>query len=151
MQRVVCVGNSLCHDDGVASAVGQLLESHATMLGSFEVVHVAEIGLACLDAFLGVEHVVVVDAVVTGNPPGDCRVLANLEFTPRATCSIGHAVTLASLLELAAQLAPKDRAPRVTVIGIEAENLEPFGTTLSPSVLAAVPQAVELVLLVLGV
>jgi hydrogenase maturation protease len=149
-QRVVCVGNELCHDDGVAYAVGEALKTRCSSSDALEIVPVAELGLSCLDAFLDVEHVIVVDALTTGSRPGTCEILTNLEIAPRATCSIGHAISLASMLELVAQLQPDRGAPKLTVIGIEAEDLSPFGTTLSPSVLGAVPRAVDLVMAALS-
>jgi hydrogenase maturation protease len=150
LQRVVCVGNELCHDDGVAFAVSRALRAQAPTLEGVEIVHIAEFGLSSLDAFLDVEHVIVVDAVTTGSQPGNCHRLDTLEFAPSSTCSIGHAISLSSMLELVSHLQGTERTPRVTVVGIEAENLLPFGTTLSPAVQAAVPKAVELVLLALG-
>jgi hydrogenase maturation protease len=145
-RRILCVGNELCHDDGVALRVGNELESRLAAVDDVEVHYLAELGLSTLDAFLGANHVIVIDAVTTGHPPGTCTLSTNLPFAPKATCSIGHAVSLDSMLELVAALGPTDSAPRVTVVGIEAENLAPFGTTLSPPVLAAIPKAVELAL-----
>jgi hydrogenase maturation protease len=149
-QRVVCVGNELCHDDGVASLVGRAIEAQCGPLDDIEVVRIAELGLSYLEAFLDVEHVVVVDAVVASDAKGRCTVMADPQCAPNATCSVGHAISLSSVLELVARLQPVVGRPRVTFVGIEAENLAPFGTTLSPSVLAAVPEAVELVMTALG-
>lgn len=144
-RRVLCVGNELCHDDGVASVVGRLLERHGSDLDDVEVIHAAEFGLSSLDAFLGAEHVVIVDALVTGQTPGTCRIIDGNDFAPAASCSIGHAITVSSMIELVARLSPEGKAPKVTLVGIEAENLLPFGTTLSASVEAAVPAALALV------
>jgi hydrogenase maturation protease len=149
-QRVVCVGNELCHDDGVASLVGRAIETRCGTLNDIEIVRIAECGLSSLDAFLDVEHVVVVDAVAASDATGRCTLIADPEFAANTTCSVGHAISLSSMLELVAQLQPVGGAPRVTFVGIAAENLAPFGTTLSPSVLAAVPEAVDLVMTALG-
>lgn len=149
-QRVVCVGNPLCHDDGVAFVVRAALTPSLSSRTDVELVDIADFGLASLDAFLNVEHVVVVDAVTTGRSPGTCRVLETLEFAPKMTCSVGHAVSLASMLELVALLQGVERTPKVSVVGIEAENLMPFGTAISSAVRAAVPKAVELVLAALS-
>jgi hydrogenase maturation protease len=109
------------------------------------VLEAGEFGLSCLDAFLGASQVVVVDAITTGDPPGHCKVWTEPSFMPSATCSIGHAVSLASMLELVSQLEDVC-CQRVSVVGIEAADLTPFGTTLSPSVREAIPKAVQLVL-----
>jgi hydrogenase maturation protease len=145
-QRVLCVGNDLCHDDGVAKIVGELTRERCQLLPEVEVVFAPEFGLSSVDAFLGVDHVIVVDAVVTGRRPGTCRQMPPDDFSSSASCSVGHATTLHSMLQLVARLQGSRGAPTVTVIGIEAENLTPFGTTLSDPVSAAVPQAVDLVM-----
>lgn len=144
-RRVLCVGNDLCHDDGVASVVGRLLESSGEDLNGVEVIYAAEFGLSNLDAFLGAEHVIIVDAMLTGKSPGTCSVLDAPSFAPSASCSIGHAVSISCMLELVTRLSPDGKAPKITLIGIEAENLMPFGTSLSTSVEAAVPAALALV------
>lgn len=144
-KRVVCVGNELCHDDGVAAAVGRALEPYVN-LADLEIVFAAEFGLSTLDAFLDVQQVVVVDAITTGGVPGACSLHADLDFMPSATCSVGHAITLSSLLELVARLRDDATPPRVSVVAVEAENLAPFGICLSPRVQQAIPLAVELVL-----
>lgn len=140
-RRVLCVGNVLCNDDGVALAVAARLREMA--LGA-TILEAAEFGLSCLYAFEGASQVVVVDAVATGANPGDCRTLTDLSFIPSSTCSIGHAISLASMLELITELG-EGSVPRVSVVGIEAENLSPFGTDLSPRVYDAIAHAVELV------
>ncbi|HMA92685.1 MAG TPA: hydrogenase maturation protease, partial [Polyangiaceae bacterium] len=87
-KRVVCVGNELCHDDGLAAAIGRILESSLDT-SQVEVVFAAEFGLSTLDAFLDVQQVVVVDAIATGGAPGTCCLHEDLSFIPSATCSIG--------------------------------------------------------------
>ncbi|HEY5961739.1 MAG TPA: hydrogenase maturation protease, partial [Polyangiaceae bacterium] len=109
------------------------------------IVRVAELGLSSLDAFLEVEHVIVVDAVVTGRQAGSCSYLSQLAFAPSASCSIGHAVPLDALLTLVDALGSDGQAPGVTIVGIEAVDLSPFGTNLTPEVEAAVPKAIALV------
>lgn len=144
-KRVVCVGNELCHDDGVAAAIGRALEPYVDS-ADLEIVFAAEFGLSTLDAFLDVEQVVVVDAITTGGAPGACSLHEDLDFVPSATCSIGHAITLSSLIELVARLRDDAVPPRVSVVAVEAENLAPFGIRLSPQVQQAIPHAVKLVL-----
>lgn len=140
LRRILCVGNLLCHDDGVALVIAQRLREARVPA---EVIEAGEFGLSCLDAFQGAEQVIVVDAVSTGAPPGTCALYSDLSFIPSSTCSVGHAISLASMLELVRTLG--ERVPRVSVIGIEAACLSPFGTRLSDAVEAAIPAAIELV------
>jgi hydrogenase maturation protease len=141
-RRVLCVGNVLCNDDGVALAIAERLRAESVDAAILEA---GEFGLSCLDAFTGASQVVVVDAVTTGDPPGLCKVWTDPSFIPSSTCSIGHAISLSSMLELVSELGG-GAIPRVSVVGIEAENLAPFGSVMSQPVLDAIPQAVKLVL-----
>jgi hydrogenase maturation protease len=139
-RRVLCVGNSLCHDDGVAFAIADSLRE----LGiDAEILEAGEFGLDCLDVFIGASHVVIVDAVCTNEAPiGHCTVLSDPTIIAKGTCSIGHAITVSAMLELVRTL-EHGRLPKVRLVGIEAGNLAPFGTTLSPAVRASIPAAIR--------
>jgi hydrogenase maturation protease len=93
--------------------------------------------LDLIEAWAGHEEAIVVDAVVTGAPPGTilewdaiAKPLPAIQFR----CST-HAFGIAEAVELARVLG---RLPqRLTIYGIEAANFEPGGAP-SPEVLAAV-------------
>jgi hydrogenase maturation protease len=108
-----------------------------------------------IELWRGCARVVVVDAVRSGAPPGALRVLqtgAALDPLPEsAWAPTGrggrHAFGLAAAIELARALR---RLPaQVVVVGVEAEGCE-RGEPLSPAVAAAVPEAVNAVVAVIG-
>lgn len=143
-RRVLCVGNELCHDDGVAIHVGEILR-RMPCLGA-DVVVLAELSLDTIEWMVDAERVVVVDAMVTGSAPGRVMVDRHPRRTREATTSVGHAVTLGAVLQLADRLRDGHAPLRTSLIGIEAADMSPFGTTLSAKVRAAIPLAVCAVL-----
>lgn len=98
--------------------------------------------LDLLDDCVGVDLLVVVDAVRTGTaPPGSVSV-HRLEDLPAQAAAprSSHAVPLQEAVRLAEVL---HRAPgRVLVVGVEAEQFE-TGAPLSPAVAQALPAAVD--------
>jgi len=136
-------------DDGV----GPLVAAHAAAISSAarDVGPLSE-PLDLLDYCDGVDLVVVVDAVRSNAKPGTVRVV---EMNVEAKVDDGevdtlvegvtstHGIGLAGVLRLARAVG---RAPsRLVVVGVEGEEFA-LGHELSPSVRAALPEAVRLVL-----
>ena len=144
---VVGLGSPDQGDDAVGLEVARAVEA----LGLPEV-HTAvhEDPTALMHLWEGFDVVVVVDAVMTGRPPGAITVIevgaGRPQLPPEAWAATGrggtHAFGLATAVELARVLG---RLPgRVTVVGGEAAAFAP-GTALSPEVAASVDDAVAIV------
>ena len=98
----------------------------------------------------GVDATLVIDAVVSGKPAGTLTVLevgaGQTPLDPATWAETGrggtHAFGIATAVELARTLG---RLPlRVTLVGVEAASFEQ-GTTLTPAVEQAVPEALDAV------
>ncbi|WP_191907841.1 hydrogenase maturation protease [Nocardioides cynanchi] len=146
---VVGLGRSDRGDDGVGPAVARSVATRPDAATGL-LVCTQEDPTALLDLWEGHDHVVVIDAVVTGAPAGTLHRLelgADAPPLPSGTwAETGragtHAFGLAATVELGRAL---HRLPAtVVVVGVEAGCLE-IGTTLSPPVAAAVAAADELV------
>jgi hydrogenase maturation protease len=146
---VVGLGRSDRGDDGVGPEVARLVE---TRLGGDSDVQVLveEEPTALLDLWEDHDHVVVVDAVVTGGRVGTVHRFelgadaAPLPEAVRAKAGRAgtHAFGLAAVTELGRAL---HRLPaRVVVVGVEAASLD-VGAGLSPPVAGAVEAAAEVV------
>jgi len=96
--------------------------------------------LTLMEAWAGAEAVVLVDAVVTGAPPGSVhRFDASERALPaRLNGTSSHDLGLADALELSRALASLPR--RVIVIGIEGDDFS-AGAPLSPPLRAALETA----------
>jgi hydrogenase maturation protease len=136
---VICLGNDLRGDDGagleVARLLRPLLPAHVALLESDG--DPAEI----VDAWAGAPLAVVVDAVVSGAPPGTVHHQAGLDARAGSRPS-SHALGLADAIALGRALGrlPADLA----CYGIEAADLT-LGRPLSPAVRAAARSVAEAV------
>ncbi len=136
--RIIGYGNLDRGDDGAGIIAAERLRE----LG-FDSVTCTGDGLELLEAWRGHEHIIIIDAVMTGAPAGtlhrwdDCQSLP-LSATPTST----HGLGLAQAIDLAGTL---DLLPaRVSVWGIEGKNFA-AGTGMSPEVASAIDELVELV------
>ena len=98
---MLCLGNEMIADDGVGPAVAAELRDHSV---DAEVVESCLAGLALLDDLLGVQRLIVVDAVGTGMaPPGTVRVLTEDEVAA-SPAGWQHAMGLFESIDLARAL-----------------------------------------------
>jgi hydrogenase maturation protease len=147
---VLCVGNPIARDDGLGIRVARIL-ADATLPPGVTIEERPNLGLDLVDLLRSHDRLVIVDAMSTGAQPGACRVLdasqaADLASVPYCC----HAIGLAELLRIAARLDPEAAAHRVLLVGVEAAVLHEFGTALSPPVRQALPEAVAVVLRLVG-
>jgi hydrogenase maturation protease len=143
---VIGVGNRMRSDDGAGPAVldrlGGLVPTDVGLVESMG--DVAQI----LDAWKSSERVVIVDAVMSGSPPGTVRRLDGRSGVPTSWRSpSSHLIGLAEAIELGGSLG--SLPDEVTVFGIEAENVD-GGTALTASVGAAVDEVAEEILMLVS-
>jgi hydrogenase maturation protease len=143
---ILGVGNPIACDDGVGIRVALILRT-LPLPRNIIVQLRATIAIDVLELLPEYDRIVIVDAMKTGAAAGTCRVLDVAEASAlAATPYCCHAIGIAELLRIAHAAAPLRVAPRVVLVGIEAERLQEYGTELSPTVQNALPQAVRLVL-----
>lgn len=142
---VLGLGNPVLTDDGVGFAVVE--EVRKRIPAADVTVSQASVGgLSLLELVVGYDRVVIVDAIRTaGGTPGEVHQLSPDDFRGSIRAASTHDVDLATALELGRQLG-MEIPDEMVILAIEAADVESFGEELTPSVAAAVPQAVELVL-----
>lgn len=135
--RVIGVGTDWRGDDAAGLAVADRLRCAGPP--GLEVVRCAGGAAELLDAFDGADDVVVVDAVVSGAPPGTVHRLTAPEGVAGARPGGGtHDAGVADAVALAAALG---RLPaRVRVVGIEAADTAMGCATLTAEVARAVDE-----------
>jgi hydrogenase maturation protease len=145
---VVGLGRRDRGDDGIGPEVARAVAGRLPR-GSLVRVLEQEDPTALLDLWEGHDHVVVVDAVVTGQPAGTVHRFDLGTHAPPLPPEVHadrggtHAFGLATAVELGRALG---RLPaRVVVVGVEAGRVG-VGTTLSPCVARGVVAATALVL-----
>jgi hydrogenase maturation protease len=132
-----CLGHPDRGDDAVGPLVAERLRAAGAAL-----LDCNEEPTRLIDAWDGLELVVVVDAVRSGAAPGTVHRVESdvLPLPPDLGLASTHAFSVADALELGRALG---RAPRrVVVLGVEGAAFE-LGDPLSPAVEAAIPQVVE--------
>jgi len=144
---ILGLGNPILRDDGVGVHVARALQP---LLAGHDDVVVEEAslgGLRLLDALAGYGRAILVDAIMTrGGRPGDVYHLSSEQFQSCLHVSSSHDVDFGTALAAGTWLGMK--LPReLRIVAIEVENVVDFGEEMTPAVAAAVPRAVEAVLL----
>ena len=120
---VLGLGNILLQDEGVGVAVIERLQRRYRVPDEVELLDGGTSGMSLLEDMRNREHVIVVDAVRTGKPPGTEVVLTGGEV-PAFLCNkvSPHQLALSDVL---ANLALMSESPhQVTVVGMEPLSLE---------------------------
>ena len=136
---VLGLGNRILCDDAiglmVADRLGELLEGRADVLAT------EEAGLALLDLIVGYDRLLIVDAILRGNPPGTLLEfdLASLEWANTAN---PHATGIPEVLALGRSLGQK-MPTSVLVLAIEVAEPYTIREGLTPALASALPAAVE--------
>jgi len=148
--RILCLGNELVRDDGVGIRIGQIL-SALPLPECVRVELVPQLGFDLLDVVAEADRVVLVDAMSTGRAPGTCVTLDGRAIERySAGASASHTIGIAELMDLAHRLAPARPPATLHFVGVEGVQFAEYGTELSPPVAAAIPNAVDAVLRVVG-
>jgi hydrogenase maturation protease len=143
---VIGVGNRMRSDDAAGPAVLDRLRAAAP--AGVELVESMGDVAQILDAWSGASRVVIVDAVMSGSPPGTVHELDGRSGVPTSWRSpSSHLIGLAEAIELGDSLGSLPE--EVAVFGIEVENVA-GGTALTAPVEAAVAKVGETILILVS-
>lgn len=131
--RIIGLGNALRGDDAVGLVVARRVRE---LLPGADVLELSGEPAELLDVLGdGVEHVVLVDAVTSGAPPGTVHRLDASEAAPVVDATTTtHGLGLAETIELGRAL--ERLPPRLLILGVEGRSFE-VGAPLSPDVVRA--------------
>lgn len=151
---IIGLGNPILGDDGVGWVVAQQVANVYQGNRDIEIDCLSLGGLSLMERMTGYKHVILIDAIHTGLHPIGTVVTLPLSDLPNPSAGHTTAVHDASLqtaLNVGRSMSiPLPDDGSVQVVAIEAENVYDFTEELSPSIAAAVPQAVESVLKLLA-
>jgi len=143
---VIGLGNPVVRDDAVGLRVAQAIEPLLRGRSDVDVAEDVWGGLRLMERMMDFDRAVIVDAIVTGAPPGTIHRLRVSDMPTQRSAS-AHDVNLPTALAFGRQSGahlPAD--DQVLLVGIEAADILNFGEDLTPAVAAAVPRAVQMVL-----
>lgn len=140
---VLGVGNILLSDEGVGVRAVEKLQQEFALPAEVEVIDGGTTGMEMLEDLACADHILIVDAVRSGNAPASIVRIAGEQVpvffrTKMSPHQIGLSDVLATLVLTGEQ------PGGVTVIGIEPVSLE-TAMALSPQVEAVLPEVVSLV------
>jgi hydrogenase maturation protease len=146
---VLGLGNPLLRDDSIGLRVVRELRQHCQDDRNIEIGEDYWGGLRLMERMIGYDRVIIVDAILTDQKPGSIHILSTDDIPTQRSASV-HDVNLPTALEFGRRAgAQLPESSAITLIGIEAVDVQTFDETLSPALERALPHAVETVLMAL--
>lgn len=129
-------------DDGVGVRVVQYLASHYVFPEGVTVLDGGTLGLDLLPFLEGLEHLLIIDAMATGGPPGTITRLTGDEIPIAFESKLSpHQMGLKDLL--AVSILQGHVTPDTVLLGVQPEAIE-LGVDLTPAVEAKLQTLVEM-------
>ncbi len=142
---VLGIGNPLRSDDGVGIHVIEALKDEN--LGKSVDIKEGLSGLDMLNAIIGYERIIMIDAIKTGGEPGTIYKLSVEDLHAQQTLHAfsTHDVDIPTMLKLGRDLYPGKIPEDIVIIAVEAEDIETFSETCTPKVEKAIHDVVQLI------
>lgn len=141
---VLGVGNVLLHDEGVGVRVIERLQARYVFPENVELMDGGTLGVRLLDPIVQAQYVIVVDAVRNGEPPGTLYYL-DADFLAKRL-AIKNSIHQADMVETLAYAEMLGKRPQTVIIGVEPEDISPWGLELTETVAARLPEMCQRVL-----
>lgn len=146
---ILGLGNPILTDDGVGVLVAEELHSRLPEDTDIEIAEVSVGGLTLMEAMLGYDRVILVDAYLNldGTPGQVHRMTLNdlKSISPTQHSASPHDANLVTAMETGYKMGlPLPR--QVTIYAIEVENVSEFSDIPTDSVAAAIPRVIEAIL-----
>ncbi|MDX9785392.1 MAG: HyaD/HybD family hydrogenase maturation endopeptidase [Desulfobacterales bacterium] len=141
---ILGVGNLLYTDEGFGIHVVQRLEARYLFPEAVSVVDGGVLGINLLGIMSQPEHLIVVDIIRNGQSPGTFYRLAGADIPRRIRMKNSlHQVDLLEALTLCEAL---DHVPKTVIVGVEPEDMQTLGITLTATLQQQVDPVVDRVL-----
>ncbi|WP_429034663.1 HyaD/HybD family hydrogenase maturation endopeptidase [Aeromonas media] len=145
---ILGVGNLLLSDEAVGVRIVEGLGREYRFAPGIELLDGGTAGMELLEAMASRDHIILADAVRSGNPPGTVVTLQDEEVPTLFGRKISpHQLGLADVLSALHMTGESPK--RLTLIGVEPESLEPR-IGLTPVVTAAMGEATDRILTLLA-
>jgi hydrogenase maturation protease len=142
---VLCLGNEIISDDGFGPAVARELAKDGASNRHADVIFAPVAGFSLLDLLAGRRKALIVDTIRTGKAaPGTLHSFAAGVLVPSHHLTTSHQINLPTALELGKRLGYA-MPEHIDILAVEARDLETLSEELTPSVRAAVSDALRLV------
>jgi hydrogenase maturation protease len=146
---VLGLGNPILTDDGVGVKVAEAVRARLPEGAPVEVAEVSVGGLTLMEAMVGYERAILIDAIqLPGDRPGKIRrmSLPDLEaISPTQHSASPHDASLVTALR-AGELLGLPLPEEITIFAIQVQNVSDFSEEPTEAIAAAIPQAALAVL-----
>ena len=140
------MGNLLCSDDGVGLHIIEALRKEN--LGADVDLREGLTGLDILEKIKDFNRIIIIDAIKAGGEPGSIYKLTLEDFKEKHTLhsfSTHLNMDIPAMLKLGEKLFPGEITGDITIIAVEAEDIETISDRCTPKVEKAIPEAVEMI------
>jgi hydrogenase maturation protease len=145
---VIGLGNPILGDDGVGWVVAEKISKLKSCESTEVVVDCLSVGgLTLMEHLVGFDRAIVVDALQTTLYPVGTVFHLRLEDLPEQIIghlASAHDVNLKTALQLGREMGAQ-LPEEIIIVGIVAHSVTNFSKNLSSNVLAAVPQAIQII------
>lgn len=149
---VIGLGNPILTDDGVGIYAARGVRQALTPDIDVDVVELAVGGLDLMEAMIGYDRVILLDAIwVSNGNEGQVMQFVAGDLPPTLNTASAHDVNLPTALRVGRQLgAPLPTDDHIQIVAVGARQVLDFGETPTPPVVAAIPQVITRVFEMLG-
>jgi hydrogenase maturation protease len=145
---IIGLGNPILTDDGAGILAARLVAERLPPTSGVDVVELAVGGLALMEAMIGYERVILLDALYApAGTPGKVVQFSAGELPETLNSASAHDVNLPTALRLGRELgAALPETAAIQVVGVYAQEVLTFGDSPTPPVAAAIPEMAARVL-----
>ena len=146
--QIIGIGSSLLSDDSVGLYVIEALENLSEIPEHVILTNGGTGGIAIVDLLEDVDHLIVVDAFLTGSSPGKIFEkdfdIADIENS--INLSFAHGFDLATVLKLYSTTLGGKIPEKISIIGVEASDIKTFACECTPLVQSSIKRVIKLIL-----
>lgn len=150
---VVGLGNPILGDDGVGWRIAQELQNSGDLPLNVDVEFLAVGGISLMEALISYDKAIIIDTIVTHQAPlGAVSIFKLEDLSNPSTGHLGsaHDTSLQNAIQMGQDLGAQ-LPQEIIVIAVESQKIYDFSEDLSSPVSAAIPKAVGLVKMLLGI
>jgi hydrogenase maturation protease len=141
---ILGVGNILLKDEGFGVHAVNHLSQHYSFSENVKILDGGTLGIRLLSNIQESDYLIVIDVMSEGNPPGTIKKLSGDELLSRISLKSSlHQVTFSETLALARL---EGYLPETVVYAVEAVDMNPWGTELTPIIASKINPVTSMVL-----
>ena len=147
---IIGLGNPVLTDDGVGIHAARCLASHLADQKEVSVREMYVGGLELMEAMIGYDRAILIDAIITGNTePGEFHKTELYSLKQSRNTASNHDASLTIALELG-KLLGQQLPGQVDVWAVEAQEVDTFGERMSEPLQRAFPHLIRQLLAEVG-